>query len=120
MTKRGFGPGGPGLDPSGAVAFLSCTGAAELASRWPATVDVMRRHTQIDDGVPSACLDLVVEISSTGEVLRVDFEFVEIETLLSDLGHEDAARHCSLDALHRLDATALASQIRDAVEVLMP
>ncbi len=80
----------------------------------------MRRRTQVDDDVPGACLDLVVEISSTGEVRRVDFEFVEIETLLSDLGHEDVARQCSLEALQRLDMKALASQIRAGVEALMP
>lgn len=120
MRERGFGPGGPGLAGDGTVTFLFCTGAADFVARWPKIVDAMRTRVQIDDDRPGTCLDLTVEVSPLGDVRRADFESVDLHRLLADLGEAEAAQRCSPDELLHLEPTSLASQLRSAVELLMP
>lgn len=120
MRERGFGPGGPGLGGDGSLTFLFCTGAADFAARWPKTVSAMRSRVQVDDERPGACFDLSVEVSPLGDVRRADFESVDLDRLLADLGKAEAAQRCSPDELLHLDPTSLADQLRSAVELLMP
>ncbi|WP_436795106.1 hypothetical protein [Actinospongicola halichondriae] len=100
--------------------FLFCTGAAAVAARWPMTVEALRVRTQVDDHRPGACLDLTIEISPAGEICRADFEFVDLDQLLVDLGRAEIAGRCSTDELQCLDSKELALQLRAAVEILMP
>ena len=120
MTERGFGPGGPGLSPDGSVTFLYCTGARAFATRWPQTIDFLHAERTVDLDDPSRCLDLVVDASSTGDVVRVEFEFVDLGVLLRAADLDGSAQRCSIDELHGLDATDAATRIKEAVDALMP
>ena len=120
MKERSFGPGGPGLSRDGSVTFLYCTGAQAFGARWPQTIDILQREQAVDLRDPSRCLDLVVEVSSAGAVVRLDFEFVDLELLLRAADLDGLAQRCSINELHGLDATAAATRIREGVEALMP
>lgn len=120
MAERGFGPGGPGWSPDGGASFLYCIGAQEFAGRYPSTLDLLRTRTEIKLDEPSWCLDFVIKGSPSGEVERLDFEFVRLDTLLEAADHDRLARECRIDELRKLRGGEVVARITEAVSILMP
>jgi hypothetical protein len=120
MQDRGFGEGGPGVGADGSVSMLYCAGAQELATRWPRAAALVYRRADVDPTQPGACIDLVVEGSPSGELVRLDLEFVELDHLLRLAGHEDLAHACSLTELGRVSTEVAVRRIRAAIETLLP
>lgn len=120
MTARGFGSGGPGWSLDGSASFLFCIGAQEFATRFRSTFDLLRTRADVKLDEPNWCLDFVVESSSSGEIERLDFEFVDLDSLLraADLG--DLARRCEIEELRKAGPDEIVATITGAVSVLMP
>ena len=120
MTARGFGPGGPGRAPDGSVSFLFCIAAQEFATRYPSTLDLLRTRTDVKLDEPGRCLDFVVGSSSSGEIERVDLEFVDLNSLLRAADVTDLARRCDIEVLRKAGPDEIVDTINEAVRVLMP
>lgn len=120
MTARGFGPSGPGWSPDGSASFLFCIGAQEFATRYPSTFDLLRTRTDVKLDEQRWCLDFVVEGSSSGEIERLDFEFVDLDSLLRAADLDDLARRCDIEELRKAGPDEIVATITEAVSVLMP
>lgn len=120
MTARGFGPSGPGWSPGGSASFLFCIGAREFAVRHPSTFELLRTLTDVSLDEPSWCLDFVVGISSSGEIERLDFECVDLNSLLRAAEVDDLAHRCDIEQLRRARPDQVVATIVEAVDVLLP
>lgn len=120
MTLRGFGPGGSGRALDGTVSFLYCIGAQVFSARWPSVVDMLAVHTEVRLDAPGWCLDLVIQTSASGELERVDVEWVDLAELLRMAAQLDLASRCDVVALSELPEREVASTIAEAIDALLP
>ncbi|HAS09141.1 MAG TPA: hypothetical protein DCS55_01265 [Acidimicrobiaceae bacterium] len=65
-------------------------------------------------------MDFVIKGSPSGEVERLDFEFVRLDTLLEAADHDRLARECRIDELRKLRGGEVVARITEAVSILMP
>lgn len=120
LAARGFGPGGPGLEPDGRVSLLFCAGAQVVASRWPEVVDLLRADVDFDVDAPGMCLDLVVEASNEGELERVELDGVALSKLAQSMTLDRIARRTSIEELRGVTGEDAAARIGEAVIALLP